>query len=60
MSCNADTGVCVSVAAEAFQLDGEPQWTVQQTIMTLSVVLLVLIVVAPPLVSRLVAARNKS
>jgi len=59
MSCNADTGVCVSVAAEAVSVSGEPQWTVQETIMALSVALFVLIIVAPPIMSRVVAARGK-
>jgi hypothetical protein len=59
MSCNADTGVCVSVAAEAVSVSGEPEWTVQETIMAVSVLLFVLIIVAPPIMSRLVAARSK-
>jgi phosphate ABC transporter phosphate-binding protein len=59
MSCNADTGICVSVAAEAVSVSGEPQWTVQETIMALSVILFVLIIVAPPIMSRVVAARGK-
>ena len=59
MSCNADTGVCVSVAAEGVSVSGEPQWTVQETIMALSVALFVLIIVAPPIMSRVVAARGK-
>ena len=59
ISCNADTGVCVSVVAEAVSVSGEPEWTVQETIMALSVILFVLIIVAPPIMSRVVAARSK-
>ena len=59
MSCNADTGVCVSVAAEAVQVSGEPEWTIQDTVMATSVGLFLLVVVAPPIVSRAVRARSK-
>jgi hypothetical protein len=59
ISCNADTGVCVSVVADSVSVSGEPQWTVQETIMALSVILFVLIIVAPPIMSRVVAARGK-
>lgn len=59
ISCNADTGVCVSVLADAVQIDGEPQWTPQETMMAASVGFLVLLVLAPPVMSRILPKKIK-
>jgi hypothetical protein len=59
MSCNADTGECVSVHADAIKIDAEPSWTVGETIMLSSVLLLVLVVLLPPVLSR-VLKRGKN
>ncbi|MEN9751518.1 MAG: hypothetical protein RLZZ600_565, partial [Actinomycetota bacterium] len=59
MSCNADTGECVSVNAEAVKIDAEPGWTIGETIMLSAVLLLILIVLLPPVLSR-VLKRNRN
>lgn len=60
MSCNADTGQCVAVNAEAVSIDAEPGWTVGETIMTASVLLLIAIVLLPPVLSRVLQRRKNS
>jgi hypothetical protein len=58
MSCNADTGQCVAVNAEAIKIAAEPAWTVGETIMAASVLLLILIVLLPPVLSRVVKRKG--
>jgi phosphate ABC transporter phosphate-binding protein len=60
MSCNADTGECVAVSAEAIKIEAEPSWTVGETIMAASVVLLIAIVLLPPVLSRILKREKKS
>ncbi len=52
MSCNADTGQCVAVTADAVKISAEPSWTVGNTIMAAAVLLLIMIVLLPPVLSR--------
>jgi phosphate ABC transporter phosphate-binding protein len=52
MSCNADTGECVAVNAEAVSVEAEPAWGPAQSVMAGAVALLVLIIFVPPVINR--------
>ena len=53
IACDADTGECHNVLAEATKIGGIPGWGVTQTVMASSVGLLIALVFVPPLMGQL-------
>jgi phosphate ABC transporter phosphate-binding protein len=58
--CDADTGECRNVMAEATKIGGGPGWGVTQTVMASSVGFLLALVFVPPILSQLAARRKKA
>jgi phosphate ABC transporter phosphate-binding protein len=57
--CEADTGVCANVVALPVEVDAEPEWSLQQSLMVAAVALLVGLVIVPPVVGQFIAARRR-
>jgi phosphate ABC transporter phosphate-binding protein len=52
VTCNADTGVCQNVTAEATNIDNRDGWGLPQTVMLVAVALFLMLVFLPPVLVR--------
>jgi len=52
VTCNADTGVCQNVTAEATNIDNRAGWGLPQTVMLVAVALFLMLVFLPPVLVR--------
>ena len=57
--CEADTGVCANVVALPVEVESEPTWSLQQSLMVAAVALLLGVVTIPPTVGQFIARKRK-